>query len=196
MLFQCVHQARVWEAPLLTRSCRPTAEHNVTLRTWVAFYPDGHPGPSLTERVPTLSLRSIVCIASTVVAAAALGGCASSTGSTTTTTTVTGSATLPAFLAANGDISCELQNNPTDSTVVYCQTTTPPQTVAMQADGTLIKGTSIGNPGRNTPTLKSGDSTTSNGVTCVNGQDGNLWCTVSNGKGFTITNDLKITDAG
>ena len=145
-----------------------------------------------------LSLRSIMCVTSTVVAVVALGGCSSSTSSTTPTTArATESGMMPAFLAAHGNISCELQNNPADSTVAYCQTTTtPPQTVAMKADGTLIKGTSIGNPGRNIPALESGDSTMNNGVNCVNGQDGNLWCTVSNGKGFTITNDLKITDAG
>jgi hypothetical protein len=115
-------------------------------------------------------------------------------GITTTTTTTTGPTSTPTiavpdFLSPSGNIGCELDYGRTGvNDGVYCQSFSPPQSVAMATDGSFTPCTGsncIGNPGENTPTLAYGQATTVGPFTCESTTSG-ITCTVS-GRGFQIS---------
>jgi hypothetical protein len=103
-----------------------------------------------------------------------------------------------AFLSPSRNISCEVnyqRDGLTDD--AYCQTMEPAQSATLSANGVLkpCNGTScLGNAAENTPTLAYGQSASIGPFSCTSQQDG-VTCTVSSGKGFTISN-AGITNIG
>ncbi|OBA58369.1 hypothetical protein A5647_21075 [Mycobacterium sp. 1100029.7] len=108
------------------------------------------------------------------------------------------SASECAFLSPSRNISCEVnyqRSGLTDD--AYCQTMEPPQSATLSAGGvvTACNGTScLGNAAENTPTLAYGQSAGIGPFSCTSKQDG-VTCTVSTGKGFTLSN-AGITNIG
>jgi hypothetical protein len=108
-------------------------------------------------------------------------------------------ATMCAFLSPSRNISCEVnyKRDPGISDEAYCQTNEPPQSAHLSTGGvvTSCKGVScLGNAGEGTPTLAYDQSASVGPFTCTSKQDG-VTCTVSGGKGFTISN-AGITSIG
>jgi hypothetical protein len=96
-----------------------------------------------------------------------------------------------AFLSPSRNISCEVNYQRSGlSDDAYCQTMEPPQSVQLSPTGVVApcKGTScLGNPAENTPTLAYDQTASLGPFSCTSRQDG-VTCTVSGGKGFTISN--------
>jgi hypothetical protein len=95
------------------------------------------------------------------------------------------------FLSPSRNISCEMETKQAYNMpdVTYCQSSSPPQSVHMSADGTVTPCTGegcVGNPGIGTPTLGYGQSASVGPFTCVSQTDG-VTCTVASGHGFTIS---------
>lgn len=111
-----------------------------------------------------------------------------------TTSTTSSGRFIPAttnygFLSPSGNISCQIvytRPGVAGYSDVYCQTTSPPQSVTMPDDGT-IKDCSgpmcIGNAGAMEPTLAYGDSTGIGPFRCTSTASG-MVCTAGGGKGF------------
>ena len=103
-----------------------------------------------------------------------------------------------AFLSPSRNISCEVnyqRSGLTDD--AYCQTMEPAQSATLSANGVLTpcNGTScLGNPAENTPTLGYDQTAAVGPFSCTSKQDG-VTCTVSSGRGFTISN-AGITPVG
>ena len=118
-------------------------------------------------------------------------------------------ASVCAFLSPITGLNCEI-NWETNDTDTYCQTNTPPQTVHMDPNGTLTTCTDvvhsdmsnkcdIGNPGYGTggvptPTLVYGLTLSLGPFTCLSAASG-VTCTVTSGRGFTISSS-GITPVG
>lgn len=101
-------------------------------------------------------------------------------------------ATRCTFLAPSHNLGCELSyhrgSGIADET--YCQTDSPPQSVRMATDGSFkpCEGIScIGNAGEDTPTLAYGATAAVGPFSCRSETSG-VTCTVSSGRGFTISN--------
>jgi hypothetical protein len=92
------------------------------------------------------------------------------------------------FLSPTGNISCEINYNRDGLTGAYCQTTTPPQSVHMDATGsyTTCSGEQcLGNAGINTPTLAYGTATGVGPFVCESDTAG-VTCNAG-GRGFRIS---------
>jgi hypothetical protein len=122
------------------------------------------------------------------------GGATTTTAPTTTVTTrptpllPMQTATGGEFLSPTGNISCEIDDNSTNQSVL-CETFSPPQSVTMTASGALTKcsGPQCGsNPGEDTPTLAYGTATGVGPFRCLSATTG-MTCTVTGGKGFQIS---------
>lgn len=121
---------------------------------------------------------------------------ATATSTSTTPTTSPGHfipATIPVyeFYSPSRNISCEIDDAPGATTTqsVLCETISPTKSVVMSSDGALqtCYGMQCGsNAGLNTPTLAYGDSTGAGPFKCTS-TVGGMVCTVSNGKGFSIS---------
>ena len=108
-------------------------------------------------------------------------------------------ATFCSFYSPSRNISCELdyQRGSGISDETYCQTETPPQSVHMTTDGTFktCTGSScLGNAGQGTPALAYGQTAGVGPFSCRS-EDSGVTCTVTSGRGFTISN-AGITPAG
>ncbi|MEM6110014.1 hypothetical protein AAHS21_27850 [Mycobacterium sp. 050272] len=108
-------------------------------------------------------------------------------------------ASLCAFLSPSRNISCEVnyKRDPSLPDEVYCQTFSPEQSAHLSTGGvvTSCKGVScVGNPGENTPTLAYDQTASVGPFSCTSKSDG-VTCTVSGGKGFTIST-AGITSVG
>jgi hypothetical protein len=108
-------------------------------------------------------------------------------------------ATWCAFLSPSRNVSCEIDyqrgNGIPDET--YCQTDSPPQSVHMSANGvskTCAGESCLGNAGQGTQTLVYGQTAGIGPFGCVSETKG-ITCTVSSGRGFTISNS-GITPVG
>jgi hypothetical protein len=104
-----------------------------------------------------------------------------------------------AFLSPSRNISCEVnyKRDPGLSDEAYCQTNEPQQSAHLSTGGvvTTCKGVScLGNAGEGTPTLAYDQTASVGPFTCTSKPDG-VTCTVSGGKGFTISN-AGITSIG
>ncbi|BBY23616.1 hypothetical protein [Mycobacterium stomatepiae] len=132
-----------------------------------------------------------------VVAAILFGGCYTGMPAATADKPAC-SATECTFLSPSRNISCEVNYQRAGlSDDAYCQTMNPPQSVQLSATGvvTPCKGTScLGNPAEDTPTLGYDQTAGVGPFTCTSKPDG-VTCTVSSGKGFTISN-AGITPVG
>ena len=103
------------------------------------------------------------------------------------------------FLTPSRNLGCEMdygrgQGMP-DHT--YCQTDSPPQTVRMSTDGsfkTCTGASCLGNSGQGTPTLSYGQTAGVGPFNCRSEASG-VTCTVTSGRGFTISN-AGITPVG
>lgn len=74
--------------------------------------------------------------------------------------------------------------------VTYCQSTSPPQSVHMSADGaitTCAGPNCLGNPGVGTPTLGYGAGKNV-GTSEFASEESGVMCSVPSGHGFTISN--------
>jgi hypothetical protein len=117
------------------------------------------------------------------------------TAPTSSTITTSPTPTLPMqtatggeFLSPTGNISCEIDDNSSNQSVL-CETFSPPQSVTMTASGALTKcsGPQCGsNPGEDTPTLAYGTATGVGPFRCLSATTG-MTCTVTGGKGFQIS---------
>ena len=103
------------------------------------------------------------------------------------------------FLTPSHNLGCEMNyqrgNGIPDGT--YCQTDSPPQSVHMSTDGSFKPCTGeacLGNAGQGTPTLAYGLTA---GLGPVNGRSetSGVICTVTAGRGFTISN-AGVTSVG
>lgn len=120
---------------------------------------------------------------------------AGATAPTSSTITTSPTPTLPMqtatggeFLSPTGNISCEIDDNSSNQSVL-CETFSPPQSVTMTAAGALTKcsGPQCGsNPGEDTPTLAYGTATGVGPFRCLSATTG-MTCTVTGGKGFLIS---------
>jgi hypothetical protein len=93
------------------------------------------------------------------------------------------------FEAAHGAISCELNNGGGLGVEAYCQTTAPPRSLTLHADGKLSRCNGedcIGNPPLNDPTLAKGHSVTLGPFTCRAATSA-VSCTLASGAGFSIS---------
>lgn len=92
------------------------------------------------------------------------------------------------FLSPSGNVSCEVDFHRAGVTGVGCQTLTPPQSVRLTANGTVVTRCSgqqcLGNPGLFTPTLAYGQATGVGPYRCLSKITG-VVCT-ANSKGFEI----------
>ncbi|OBI57350.1 hypothetical protein A5705_19895 [Mycobacterium sp. E787] len=102
------------------------------------------------------------------------------------------SQTWCSFLSPSRNISCELDyrrgGGIPDET--YCQSMSPPQSVHMSPDGVFERcaGEScLGNAGQGTPTLPYGQTAGLGPFSCRSEESG-ISCTVTSGRGFTISN--------
>lgn len=102
------------------------------------------------------------------------------------------SATWCSFLLPSRNIGCEIDfgrgSGMPDET--YCQSDSPPQTVRLSTDGTFktcTGETCLGNPGEGTPTLAYGQSAGVGPFNCRSDTSG-VTCTVTSGRGFTLSN--------
>jgi hypothetical protein len=108
-----------------------------------------------------------------------------------------------AFSAPWGTSSCQISLGGQGPTV-YCQTVPavlgqgpPPQSVAMDADGTLTPCTGVacvGNAATGTPTLALGHDLSVGPFTCLSAAT-EVSCTVTSGRGF-IVSETAITPVG
>ncbi len=93
-----------------------------------------------------------------------------------------------AFVSPSKNIAC-LIDIAADASV-HCATFSPPRLVTMTATGALNKCLgnlcNLGNPALDTPTLAYGTATGAEPFECISARNG-MTCTVSNGKGFTIS---------
>ncbi len=99
------------------------------------------------------------------------------------------------FYSPSQNISCEIDygftepDSPSVINNVLCLTISPPQSVHMSIDGSLDTCSGVqclSNAGLNTPTLAYGDSTGVGPFLCTSAMTG-MTCTVTGGKGFTIS---------
>ncbi|CQD03047.1 hypothetical protein BN1232_00320 [Mycobacterium lentiflavum] len=108
-------------------------------------------------------------------------------------------ASVCAFLSPSRNISCEVnyKRDPGIPDESYCQTNEPQQSVTLSTGGvvTTCKGVScLGNAGEGTPILAYDQTAGVGPFSCSSKPDG-VTCTVSSGKGFTISN-AGITSIG
>jgi hypothetical protein len=92
------------------------------------------------------------------------------------------------FLSPSGDISCEVNYQRTGLTSVHCQTTTPPRSATLSADGSYSTCTGqqcLVTPGQTTPTLAVGTTVGAGPYRCSSATAG-VTCTAV-GKGFIIS---------
>ena len=130
--------------------------------------------------------RAVIAAIGFVVA----GGCLGSPRATADNPACTASGC--AFLSPSRNISCEInyQRGPGIPDEAYCQTNEPPASVHLSTSGvvTNCSGVScIGNPGIGTPVLAYGQTAGIGPFSCTPKPDG-VSCTVSSGRGFTISN--------
>lgn len=97
------------------------------------------------------------------------------------------------FHSPSRNIQCELNNGSAGlSARAYCQTQTPPASVAMTANGTLTKCAGLGclgDPGDNTvQDLPYGRAISLARFHCISMTSG-VWCTVPDGRGFAISRE-------
>jgi len=103
------------------------------------------------------------------------------------------SPTVCSFLTPSHNIGCEIdfQRGSAVPDQVYCQSTTPPQSVTMSPAGefkTCTGESCLGNAGQGTPTLPYGDNAGVGPFSCYV-EYGGVTCTVAEGHGFTISNE-------
>ncbi|OBI86504.1 hypothetical protein A9X01_17110 [Mycobacterium asiaticum] len=101
------------------------------------------------------------------------------------------SSTWCTFYAPSHNLGCEInyQRGSGIPDETYCQTDSPPQSVHMSTNGTFKTCTGescLGNAGQGTPTLPYGQSASIGPFTCLS-ETGGVTCTVTNGRGFTIS---------
>ena len=108
-------------------------------------------------------------------------------------------ATWCSFVTPSGNLGCDMSyhrgSGIPDET--FCQTDSPPQTVRMSTDGsfkTCAGETCLGNAGEGTPTLAYGLTAGVGPFNCRSETSG-ITCTVTSGRGFTISRD-GITPVG
>jgi hypothetical protein len=102
------------------------------------------------------------------------------------------STTWCAFLSPSRNIGCEMnyQRGSGIPDETYCQTDSPPQSVHMSTTGTIktcTGATCLGNAGQGTPTLAYGLTAGLGPFNCRSEPSG-VTCTVTGGRGFTISN--------
>jgi len=98
------------------------------------------------------------------------------------------------FLSPSGNISCELDFDPTSAvrglpTRAFCETFTPGRAVTMSARGRVkvCQGTGcVGNPPENAFTLRYGHQARLGPFVCRSQTDG-MRCTIASGRGFLIS---------
>jgi hypothetical protein len=93
------------------------------------------------------------------------------------------------FHTPNGNIECELDDGGGAGVQAYCQSTQPPRSVTLGADGKLKRCTGvgcIGNGPDNASVLEYGHSVTLGPFTCRGGINA-ISCTVKRGAGFSIS---------
>ena len=162
--------------------------------------------PTTTMKpAPTTSLTSSTTTTSPPVTTAP----ASTT--TTTTTVITRvpmqTATGGEFLSPTRNISCEVNSAPPAASMdasgkplaayAMCLTVSPARRASLSAAGvvtTCMGESCLSNAGVNTPTLAYGTETGAGPFTCVSLTEG-MTCTVSSGKGFSISTS-GITNVG
>ncbi len=93
-----------------------------------------------------------------------------------------------AFRSPTKNIACEIE--PAASAPVRCATFSPPELATMDPSGSVTTcyggQCELGNPSSETPVLPYGSATGSGPYQCVSAQIG-IACTVTGGKGFTIS---------
>jgi hypothetical protein len=92
------------------------------------------------------------------------------------------------FKSPSGNISCGVNYNRDGTTVAYCETGTPPQSVSMDVTGSYTTCTGnqcLSNAGLGTPTLAYGTATGVGPFVCESSTAG-ITCTAG-GKGFRIS---------
>jgi hypothetical protein len=92
------------------------------------------------------------------------------------------------FVSPSHNINCEM-----DIGLTFCESTSPPQSVHMSADGpitTCAGPNCLGNPGIGTPTLGYGATNRVGGTFLCTSQTDGVSCSVASGHGFTISNTL------
>lgn len=97
-----------------------------------------------------------------------------------------------AFLSPSRNISCEIdyQRDPGIPDETYCQTNEPPASVRLSTTGAVTNCTGmscLGNAGIGTPVLAYDHTAGVGPFSCTSKPDG-VTCTVSSGRGFTISN--------
>jgi hypothetical protein len=107
--------------------------------------------------------------------------------------------TVCAFLSPSRNISCEIdyRRDPGIPDSTYCQSMSPAQSVQMAVSGELIQcagDSCLGNPGIGTPTLSYGQTAGIGPFNCRSEVTGTI-CTVTSGRGFTISN-AGVTSVG
>jgi len=100
--------------------------------------------------------------------------------------------TFCSFLTPSHNLGCEIDYQRGDGIAdeTYCQTDSPPQSVTMSTDGsfkTCTGASCLGNAGQGTPTLAYGQSAGVGPFKCRS-ETGGVTCTVTSGRGFTISN--------
>lgn len=113
----------------------------------------------------------------------------------TGTATVLVAASMPnavggAVQSPTGNIACGIYYGSGTEDKIHCATFSPPQTADMTVSGTVTRCSgsqcSLGNPGFNVPTLPYGAATGVGPFECVSATSG-MTCTITGGKGFTIS---------
>ena len=110
------------------------------------------------------------------------------TAQTTTTTVPLQTPTRGEFYSPSGNISCEIDNVPPVPSI-YCQTSRPPRSATLKADGSLTVcdgNNCLGNAAIGTPTLAYGTATGSGDLGCASEVSG-MRCTIGPGDGFFIS---------
>ena len=152
------------------------------------------PRPEVTTAGPTaVGQMTTSAPATTTAPATSTTPTSSTTSEPTTGTTLVPmqTATGGEFYSPSGNIDCEIdyvQQGPYRHIGAYCQTTTPPRSVTMDAAGrytTCAGEQCLGNAGDTTPTLAYGTATGVGPFRCVSATTG-VTCT-ANGRGFLIS---------
>jgi hypothetical protein len=97
------------------------------------------------------------------------------------------------FLSPSGNISCELDEAAPPGTqgsaaLAYCQSSSPPQSVRLDAGGSITPCAGdgcMGDPPLGTPTLAYGQTVRHGPFSCLSETSG-VTCTAPSGQGFTI----------
>ena len=179
---------------------RSIARCRQTVRTWsirLLILPACALALAACSSSPSSNSSSTTTTTSTVTSTTQQSTTSSSTAGTTSTTTQTSGTLVPQtststeFVSPSKNISCEIDDNFGQGalTSTLCLTVSPPKSVTLAADSTLVECTGVNclsNAGLNTPTLAYGQSITLGPFTCASSTAG-MKCTLASGDGFLIS---------